>query len=135
MNLLFSNFRKLTNDDFRKLFMTPRHPGDSGSSTFAVPQTPSSASTPITKEKKLRDKEKDEKRRKKKHFYAKIKKEEDDHMAELARKYRDRAKERRDGGEPTQRDELITAQGAYRAVAPDFRGLDRVQILRKFIFL
>ena len=38
-------------------------------------------------------------RRKKKNFYAKMKKDEEDKMAELAAKYRDRAAERRDGGE------------------------------------
>lgn len=43
------------------------------------------------------DSEKAEKRKKKKSFYAKLKRQEDDKMAELAAKYRDRAKERRDG--------------------------------------
>ena len=42
--------------------------------------------------------EKAEKRKKKKSFYAKLKRQEDDKMAELAAKYRDRAAERRDGG-------------------------------------
>lgn len=48
-------------------------------------------------------------------------------MEELAKKYRDRAKERREGVNPDQlqqrESELLTSQGAYRAVAPDFRGL------------
>lgn len=56
-----------------------------------------------------------------------LKSEEEETLAELAKKYRDRARERRDGHNPeTQREELITNQGAYRAVAPDFRGYDRI---------
>jgi hypothetical protein len=51
-------------------------------------------------------------------------------MAQLALKYRDRARERRDGGEAgQQKDDLITAQGAYRAVAPDFRGFVALKLL------
>merc|ERR1719319_1183412 len=59
-----------------------------------------------------------DKRREKKTYYAKLKKDEDDKLAELAEKYRDRAKERRDGGEnsATQDD-----AGGYRAVAPNAR--------------
>merc|ERR1719209_970254 len=45
------------------------------------------------------DKGKAEERRKRKTYYAKLRKDEDDKMAELAAKYRDRAKERRDGPE------------------------------------
>jgi IK cytokine len=41
--------------------------------------------------------DKAEKRKKKKSHYAKLKREEDEKMAELAAKYRDRARERRDG--------------------------------------
>merc|ERR1711962_1554197 len=73
-----------------------------------VPQTP-----------RARDKSKADKRREKKTYYAKLKKDEDDKMAELAAKYRDRAKERRDGGP-----ELppgVEDAGAYRAVAPNAR--------------
>merc|ERR1712029_896590 len=50
----------------------------------------------------------------------KLKKDEDDKMAELASKYRDRAKERRDGTEgsvPTE-----DTNNAYRAVAPNAHG-------------
>ena len=42
-------------------------------------------------------------------------------MAELAAKYRDRAKERREGGEG-QRSEDSSSSGAYHAVAPDVKG-------------
>ena len=52
--------------------------------------------------------------------YLKEKKEEEEILAELAKKYRDRAKERRDGGEATGPDSLSTL-GAYRAVAPDIK--------------
>merc|ERR1719319_1527188 len=65
-----------------------------------------------------RDKGKADKRREKKTYYAKLKKDEDDKLAELEEQYRDRAKERRDGGEnsATQDD-----AGGYRAVAPNAR--------------
>ena len=62
-----------------------------------------------------------EKRKKKKSYYAKLKRQEDDKMAELAAKYRDRAKERREGGEG-QRSEDSSSSGAYHAVAPDVKG-------------
>jgi len=87
------------------------------------PATPSTA-VPSSVRKHY-DKEKSEKRKTKKSLYAKIKKEEDDQMAELAKRYRDRAKERREGVNPEgggRETELLTSQGAYRAVAPDFRG-------------
>ncbi|CAL8080643.1 unnamed protein product [Orchesella dallaii] len=122
--------RRLTNDDFRKLFMTPRHSGSDSSSAkpkleadpFVAPATPTS-STPGSVKKSDKS-QKDDKRQKKKHFYQKTKSEEEETLAELAKKYRDRAKERRDGHPEGQgqREELITNQGAYRAVAPDFRG-------------
>lgn len=41
-------------------------------------------------------------------------------MAELAQKYRDRARERRDGGQDQPEDPLTAASG-YRAVAPDLK--------------
>merc|ERR1719188_1052888 len=92
--------------------MTPR--GGSGSSGSAPTPTPSSgssgggggvlggggamtpradaaSSTPGSRARA-------ESRKHKKSFYAKLKRDEDDKMAELAAKYRDRAKERRDGG-------------------------------------
>lgn len=52
--------------------------------------------------------------------YLKEKKEEEEILAELAKKYRDRAKERRDGGE-TSGPDAMTTLGAYRAVAPDIK--------------
>ena len=55
--------------------------------------TPKAGSAGLKKESS----ERAEKRKKKKSYYAKLKKQEDDKMAELAAKYRDRAAERRDG--------------------------------------
>merc|ERR1712020_240728 len=85
----------------------------------------SSAATP-----RRVDKAKAEERRKKKTYYAKLKKDEDDKMAELAAKYRDRAKERRDGTEgpniPTE-----DATNAYRAVAPNAHGVHDAAERRK----
>ncbi|KAJ9589622.1 hypothetical protein L9F63_017207 [Diploptera punctata] len=101
---------RLTNDDFRRLLMTPR---------ASVPSSLPSA----------------ERRRKKKSFYAKLKKQEDDKMAELAKKYRDRAGERRDGANPDYQaeDPLSTASG-YRAVAPDIKsGMDAAERRRQMI--
>jgi IK cytokine len=55
-------------------------------------------------------------------FYAKLKKQEDDKMAELALKYRDRARERRDGANPDyQAEDPLSTAGGYRAVAPDVK--------------
>lgn len=106
--------------------MTPRHPGDGGPNSRSDSTMPPPGTVPSSVKKHV-DKEKFDKRKKKKQFYSKIKKEEDDAMEELAKKYRDRAKERREGVNPDQlqqrESELLTSQGAYRAVAPDFRGL------------
>ena len=52
--------------------------------------------------------------------YLKEKKEEEEILAELAKKYRDRAKERREGNE-TGNPEALSTLGAYRAVAPDIK--------------
>ena len=66
-------------------------------------------------------------------YYAKLKRAEDDIMAELAKKYRDRAKERRDGDAtpaagaqpggdfPSKTDDPNVTASAYRAVAPDLK--------------
>ena len=80
--------------------MTPRSSGQSslvtgtpslGSGTVSTtPQTPKSDKTSSA--------EKKDERKKKKNYYAKLKRSEDDKLAELASKYRDRAKERRDDG-------------------------------------
>ncbi|KAK5917572.1 hypothetical protein CgunFtcFv8_002411 [Champsocephalus gunnari] len=102
---------KLTNDDFRKLLMTPR-------------ATPSSA--PPSKSRHLempKDYNEDEdpaaRRRKKKSYYAKLRQQELEREAELAEKYRDRARERRDGvNKDYEETELISTTANYRAVGP-----------------
>ncbi|CAG9820486.1 unnamed protein product [Phaedon cochleariae] len=110
---------RLTNDDFRKLLMTPRAtpshtPAPVGSIKEAM-NNPNSMPPP-----KIEDKS--EARRKKKSYYAKLKKQEDNKMAELAEKYRDRAGERRSGANPDyQADDPIATAQAYRAVAPDLK--------------
>nr|CAD7201003.1 unnamed protein product [Timema douglasi] len=120
--------QRLTNDDFRRLLMTPR-----ASVPSTLPTAPArdvTPATPVTEED-----DRAERRRKKKSFYAKLKKQEDDKMAELAKKYRDRAGERRDGANPDYQaeDPLSTASG-YRAVAPDVKsGMDAAERRRQMI--
>ena len=104
--------------------MTPR----ASSHGSATPSLGSGSVTPsLTPSQKSEKKstpdsgEKGEKRKKKKSYYAKLKRQEDDKMAELAAKYRDRAKERRDGGVSDRPDDS-SGGGAYRAVAPDVKG-------------
>ena len=127
--------QRMTNADFRKLMMTPR------AGSGAVPATPSpggitpgggamSGGSSASATPRRVDKAKAEERRKKKTYYAKLKKDEDDKMAELAEKYRDRAKERREGVDgnnvPTE-----DATNAYRAVAPNAHGVHDAAERRK----
>lgn len=68
-------------------------------------------------------------RKKKKNFYANLKRQEDTKLAELSEKYRDRARERRDGngGEFPSADDAGSSN-AYRAVAPDLKsGVDAAE--------
>ncbi|ESN93661.1 hypothetical protein HELRODRAFT_88417 [Helobdella robusta] len=108
---------RLTNDDFRKLLMTPRvtshDSSEPSTSSFAKPKTPASSHSDANNSAALR--------KKKKSYYAQLKKEEDEKEKELAGKYRDRAKERREGAntaDPNQTAEVSTTAN-YRAVAPD----------------
>lgn len=79
--------------------------------------------------------ERHEARRKKKNFYAQLKKQEDTKLQELAEKYRDRARERRDGGDPNfQPTDSASTSSAYRAVAPDSKsGMDAAERRRQLI--
>lgn len=79
--------------------------------------------------------ERHEARRKKKNFYAQLKKQEDTKLQELAEKYRDRARERRDGTmQPDFPAANDTGANAYRAVAPDSKsGLDAAERRRQLI--
>jgi len=109
--------QRMTNEDFRKLMMTPRStPGGSSSAPNPAVARLEADKTPL----RGADPDKAEKRRKKRSYYAKLKKDEDDKMAELAAKYRDRAAERRDGGEGGLAPDDASSAG-YRAVAPDMR--------------
>jgi IK cytokine len=85
--------QRLTNDDFRKLLMTP-----AANSTSSIRETIANSSG--SSAPKVPSTERHEARRKKKNFYAQLKKQEDTKLAELAEKYRDRARERRDGANP-----------------------------------
>lgn len=111
--------------------MTPRASVPaSAPSTHSVDKTESEKDVPPNE-----DEDKAAQRRKKKSFYAKLKKQEEDKMAELAKMYRDRAKERREGANPDYQaeDPLSTASG-YRAVAPDLKsGLDAAERRRQMI--
>ncbi|KAH6935621.1 hypothetical protein HPB50_007072 [Hyalomma asiaticum] len=61
-------------------------------------------------------------------FYASLKKQEEDKLAELAEKYRDRARERREGINPDyQNEDPISSTAGYRAVAPDAKSKDEPQ--------
>lgn len=74
-------------------------------------------------------------RRKKKNFYANLKRQEDNKLAELSDKYRDRARERRDGANPDyQPSDSASGANAYRAVAPDLKsGLDAAERRKQMI--
>ncbi|XP_053676679.1 protein Red [Anopheles nili] len=138
--------QRLTNDDFRKLLMTPRAPPGSGhaigsvrdamskaSSTAATGSSSTSSST--SSSMKPPSSERHEARRKKKNFYAQLKKQEDNKLAELAEKYRDRARERRDGANPDYQNlDSSSSTSAYRAVAPDVKsGMDAAERRRQQI--
>ncbi|XP_030040219.2 protein Red [Manduca sexta] len=123
--------QRLTNEDFRKLLMTPRatpaagaHPAGSVREAMA-----NAGSMPPPAENK------GELRRKKKSYYAALKKQEDNKLAELAEKYRDRARERRDGlNELGPADPTSNTSSAYRAVAPDVKsGMDAKERRRQLI--
>ncbi|XP_064636750.1 protein Red-like [Lineus longissimus] len=136
----------LTNDDFRKLMMTPRVPGmGSGAaasatasatagSTSATPAAP--AARIVTKPTGSTEPEEEDdaatRRRKKKSYYAKLKKLEEEREKELAAKYRDRARERRDGNNKDyEQPEMISTTADYRAVAPDAKSGEGLAERRK----
>ncbi|CAH1382195.1 hypothetical protein MTP99_006138 [Tenebrio molitor] len=122
--------QRLTNDDFRKLLMTPRSTPANAPAPGSIREAmANSSSMPPPKE------DKNEARRKKKSYYAKLKKQEDNKMAELAEKYRDRASERRQGVNPDyQSDDPVATAQAYRAVAPDLKsGFDAAERRRQMI--
>lgn len=111
--------------------MTPRAPGatsslgSSGSVRDAISKSNSAAKKSST--------EKHEARRKKKNFYSNLKKSEDTILSDLADKYRDRAKERRDGSTTEYQNVDASRTGAYRAVADLKSGFDAAERRRKLI--
>lgn len=134
---------RLTNDDFRKLLATPRAP-PSGSATSLATATFATPGTPASAEKKKTpnaaagsSSERGDLRRKKKNYYAALKKQEDNKLQELSEKYRDRARERRDGANPDYQNVSTPGHGntnAYRAVAPDMKsGIDAAERRRRII--
>lgn len=123
--------QRLTNDDFRKLLMTPRATPASAPAAGSIREAMANATTSMAPPKE----DPNEARRKKKSYYAKLKKQEDNKLAELAEKYRDRASERRNGVNPDyQNVDPINAAQAYRAVAPDLKsGFDAAERRKQMI--
>lgn len=131
-----SQTQRLTNADFRRLLMTPRTTQPSATPSSAnASETQSSKTTSSSKFDSGGSHDKAELRRKKKIFYAKLKKQEENKMAELAEKYRDRAKERRVGANPDyQSQDPVAVASGYRAVAPDMKsGMDAAERRRQMI--
>ncbi|XP_017480223.1 PREDICTED: protein Red [Rhagoletis zephyria] len=126
---------RLTNDDFRKLLATPRHPPPGSTPSINATTAPSSS----TEKKKPQgtSSERNDLRRKKKNFYAALKKQEDGKLQQLSEKYRDRARERRDGANPDYQNVSTpghSSTNAYRAVAPDLKsGIDAAERRRRII--
>ena len=60
-------------------------------------------------------------------FYAQLRKEEEERQEEWAKKYRDRAKERRDGQNPDYEvsSDTLPATSGYRAVGPNLEPWER----------
>jgi IK cytokine len=120
--------RNLSNDDFRRLMMTPRAtaPAASGAATetAAAGTKKQAASGHKARSSSTSSVDKghvSSARSIKKSFYSKLKKEEEEREAEWAEKYRDRAKERRDGANPdyTGVEDPGPSTSGYRAVAPN----------------
>lgn len=135
-----SSHHPMTNEDFRKLLMTPRAPPH----TTATPATNEEVKSHPPSKSQESDSDDDgtgtsddraEKRKRKKKYYASLNKQQEDKLAELSQKYRDRAKERRDGANPDyQNEDPITSAAGYRAVAPDAKsGLDAAERRRQMI--
>ncbi|XP_053212466.1 protein Red-like [Panonychus citri] len=115
----------LTNEDFRKLLMTPR---------VGLGSVRGDVHGSVRSGRKMTLVPDNENRKKKKKFYAALKKQEDDVLAELAKKYRDRARERRDGANPDyQNEDPLASMPAYRAVAPDTKAIDAAERRKQLI--
>ncbi|XP_076446295.1 protein Red-like [Babylonia areolata] len=115
----------LTNEDFRKLLMTPRGPSSSSYSA-----TISQAQRHDQEKEEEEEEDAATRRKKKKSYYAKLKRDEEERQKELSAKYRDRARERRDGQSQAEPDSLSTTAD-YRAVAPDAKSVENYAERRK----
>lgn len=121
----------LDNDDFRKLLMAR--------SKIEVSKSQSFSELTIEKlhdnDNKSAGVNKSEERQKKKAHFAKLKKLEEDTLTELSKKYRDRAKERRERTDDDyERDDNLTKSSGYRAVAPDAKSnMNAYEIRHKLI--
>lgn len=125
---------RLTNADFRKLLMTPRvtaskaapaaagAPAAANTAAGAVSSVAAGETVPIaaegtnTADDAAKRAEAAERRRKRKMYYAKLKRHDRDGEEDLSAKYRDRAKERRDGKTDYQEPELLGTTADYRCV-------------------
>jgi len=127
------SLQPLTNDDFRKLMMTPRVPAGGSSSSSGSAPTPVFAK-PKDPEK-VNASDPGSARKQKKSYYAQLKKEEEQREKELAEKYRDRARERRDGvnKDYDEQSDLPSTTADYRAVAPDAKIGDDYAERRKLV--
>ncbi|CAG0898092.1 unnamed protein product [Darwinula stevensoni] len=154
----FKESHRLTNEDFRKLLMTPRAtPAHSSVTQTPIPHHAHHQRIDVKKENSANL----EKRKQKKRFswffvstlskstitllhsldfvdlcsyYAKLKRDEEDTLAELAKKYRDRAQERREGISGTEQEDPLQMSAGYRAVAPDLKsGMDAAERRRQMI--
>ncbi|XP_078450493.1 protein Red [Lampetra planeri] len=106
------NASRLTNDDFRRLLMTPR------TAPSSAPPTARARTHEMPREYN-EDEDPAARRRKKKSYYAKLKLQEQERERELAEKYRDRARERRDGlNKDYEETDTISTTANYRAVGP-----------------
>ncbi|KAL4230571.1 hypothetical protein ACF0H5_010950 [Mactra antiquata] len=117
----------LSNADFRKMLMSSKTPksGSSGTSHSAPVRDRNSTEANIED-----DDDPAARRRKKKIYYAKLKRLEEERQKELADKYRDRARERRDGQHDDNNDTISTTAD-YRAVAPDAKSIENLAERRK----
>ncbi|CAF0762073.1 unnamed protein product [Rotaria sordida] len=121
----------LTNDDFRRLLMTPAAPGSTTTQRYHGSSTSTSQQKASSSHKGEGGSEASDKRKKKKQYYAKVIREEKAREEERAKKYRDRARERREvvanddqlGIDlTTNPNQQATTTGNYKSVAPDAKG-------------
>ncbi|XP_005097333.1 protein Red isoform X2 [Aplysia californica] len=118
----------LTNEDFRKMLMTPK-----AGSTTSYTETVKHArkEIPVAPEEG-EEEDAATRRKKKKSYYAKLKRDEEERQKELESKYRDRAKERREGhNKDYSETEVISTTADYRAVAPDAKAIENNAERRK----